>query len=462
MPKENLLNKFGFLSTLKILGYGAAIALGLLTKNPVATFFALAFLVLWDRKLILPVLLITPLIETVLIVQTGLTVTKLLSVFFIALFVSELVFSNKFNLDGKTLSLLAFLIVVSIGSVNALLTGEYLMSELWDGDILGEFLIVQAPKVIFAMLLYQYFRSKGMRFLFDSLNTSVYSLSLALIIIGIYFFTIGNESITWWNVATRLKFEGADPNEFSGMFVALGIFPLYLCLVDKSRIGLLIGSGSFLIVCYAVILTLSRGGFLALTFASALALLVSFKQNRRRAFAFTSILLILFSFLYFSGLLDLVPLYERFLGTHVEDLSSFSAGRTDFIKSGLSSLLQRPILGYGGTAFTSRWVNYLSLGKYAVMHSIYLEILVQYGILGFFAFLIILFQAFSGLPYLRRIRPINSSTMLLYAPYLSLVTLLFVGLALSWQWREIVWYFIGLSLVTSSLSKRNLSPKLQR
>lgn len=444
------MTRWGFRSSLIIFAYCGIILLSLFTRNPVVSFLTFSLVVLWDRKLILPVMLITPLIETVLIVQTGLTVTKLLSIFFIAIFVFELVHLNKFQLDGKTLSLLAFLIVASIGSANALLIGEYLISELWDGNILGDFLIVQVPKIVFAMLLYQYYRSKGFRFLFYSLKTSVYSLSIALIIIGIYFITIGNESISWWNVATRLNFEGADPNEFSGMLVALGIFPLYLCLVDKSRMGLFLGLGSFVIVCYSVILTLSRGGFLALSFASAFALLISFKQNKKRAFVFSSILLIFLFSLFFSGLLNLVPLYERFLGTHVGDLSSLTAGRTDFFKSAFSFSLQRPFLGYGGTAFTSRWINSLSLGKYAVMHSIYLEILIQYGTLGFLTFSVILFQAFSGLPYLRRIRPMNSSTMLLYAPYLSLATLLFAGLALSWEWREIVWYFIGLSLVTST------------
>ncbi len=72
---------------------------------------------------------------------------------------------------------------------------------------------------------------------------------------------------------------------------------------------------------------------------------------------------------------------RRFFGKHVRgDVSALTAGRTDWAASTLNSIAERPFLSFGGSTYASRWVNYQNTGISAVMHNIYLEILIQYGI----------------------------------------------------------------------------------
>ena len=42
---------------------------------------------------------------------------------------------------------------------------------------------------------------------------------------------------------------------------------------------------------------------------------------------------------------------------------------------------------------------------------------------------------------------------ILLIPFISLSLMLFAGLALSWQWRELLWYLIGICLSKGSLDQ---------
>jgi len=429
----------------------SAVAISLLTRNGLIGFVLFSGLVLFDRRLLISVLVVTPLIETVLIVQTGLTATRLIAAFFSAWFSIELLVQNRFPIDKRLLPILVYMIVSTAGLANALITGDFFISVYWEGALLEDFLKSNLPKLIFVVLLYLYIKSKGISFLLENLRVSTVSISSVLLIITIYFRTVGFEASTWGNVATRLSFTGADPNDFACFFATLGVFPLTLYLFTRSRMLRGVALMGFLAVVYSVFLTLSRGGFLTLLFMFIVFLFAHYKHAKKRLRPFLFMVSALMIGLYASGLLDLRPLYERFFGVHVRDLSSLTAGRTDFLRAGLNAALERPVFGYGGSRFASLWINYQAYGKLAVMHNLYMEILVQYGIVGILAFATIVFVSIRGFFVLRRKDFVNRETLLLYIPFISLAALLFSALALSWQWREIVWYFIGLSLATSAL-----------
>lgn len=441
--------------------FASAVAISLLTRNGLIGFVLFSGLFLFDRRLLISVLVVTPLIETVLIAQTGLTATKLIAAFLSAWFSVELLVQNRFQIDKRLLPIFVFMIVSIAGLSNALITGDFFISVYWEGALLGHFLKSDLPKLIFVVLLYLYIKSKGISFLLENLRVSTVSISSILLIIAIYFRSVGFETSTWWNVATRLSFTGADPNEFAGIFVALGVFPLTLYLFARSRMLRGVALMGFLAVVYSVFLTLSRGGFLTLLFMLVVFLFAHYKHAKKRLRPFLFMVSALMIGLYASGLLDLGPLYERFFGVHVRDLSSVTAGRADWLRAGLNAALERPLFGYGGTQFASKWINYQAYGRRAVMHNLYMEILVQYGIAGILAFAAIIFASIRGFFVLRRKDFVNRESLLLYIPFISLAALLFSALALSWQWREIVWYFVSISLVTSTLVRPNGSSRLQ-
>jgi len=325
----------------------------------------------------------------------------------------------------------------------------------WDyNQVITENLISVFPKIIFAIVMYMYIKEKGKSHLIENLRLATRVIPLSLIIVSIYFMTKGNVSSNWWNVATRLTFQGADPNEFSAIFLALGVFSIYSVFFSKSRVWTLVGVLSSLMVAYSVFLTLSRGGILTLLFCIVLVLVFFSKRNMRRSLTIVLIGVVFLGILVMGGFLDLNPVYERFFGKHVRgDVSSLTAGRSDFVVSALKSIGERPFLGFGGSTYASRWVNYQNTGKSAVMHNIYLEILIQYGIIGLLVFLAILIRVFKDMLVLFGEKSfITQEDSILLIPYVSLSLMLFAGLALSWQWRELLWYLIAVCLAVGSFS----------
>lgn len=238
----------GLVTYIKILFFCGSVAIGLLTHNAMACFLAFLLLILWDRHFTVSVMLITPLIETILIIYTGISITKMLVVVFIFLFLIELLASNGFHFDIRTFVLFAYVLVITTGLFNGLLTGKYLASTIWDGNILGEFLIHQLPKIAFALILYCYLRFKGVKFFLKNLKLAFFSLSFALIVTSWYFITMGNTQASWYAI-TRFLFLNADPNEFAGIIASLSVFPLFLCLSTDSTTSFLGGDDKLSISC---------------------------------------------------------------------------------------------------------------------------------------------------------------------------------------------------------------------
>jgi len=438
----------------KILLFSVAIVIALLTKNAFVPFVVFTGLFLIDRRFFISSILITPIIETVLIVAEGITLTKIQAIFFILFFSVELLRRNKFSIDKRSRYLVMYFFVTLFGLVNAFLFGEFWALIGWNyNQVIRENFISVFPKIIFAFVMYMYIKEKGKSYLIENLRLATRVIPLSLIIVSIYFMTIGNVSSDWWNVVTRLTFQGADPNEFSAIFLALGVFSIYSVFFSKSRVWTLVGVLSSLMVAYSVFLTLSRGGILTLLFCIVLVLVFFSKRNMRRSLTIVLIGVVFLGILVMGGFLDLNPVYERFFGKHVRgDVSSLTAGRTDWAESALNSIGERLFLGFGGSTYASRWINYQNTGKSAVMHNIYLEILIQYGIIGLLVFLAILIRAFKDMLVVFGEKSfMTREDSILLIPYISLSLMLFAGLALSWEWRELLWYLIGICLAIGVL-----------
>lgn len=444
---------------LKICGFCFGVLVAIMTRNAFLSFLPFGAILLRDRKFLLSVLLFTPLIETVLLAMEGVTITRLIALFVAVILISEMVLENSFYLDKKNICLFFFALVALFGSLNAVLTGEYFISSRWQGNVLRDYLVSPFSKIFFTIVLYSYFKNRGAVFLRKSLENASIALSVGIIMVSIYFITSGHETTSWHQTVTRMTFFGANPNDFSKILIALGAFPLYLVLTGKTKFQTLLGFSSFLFVSYSVVLTLSRGGIATLAVLFLISILVFLKQDPKRAIAVTIVFLAVLIGASLVGAFDLTFVYERFFGRHVKDISSITANRSDFLVSGLKAFFEKPILGHGGSSFTSKWINQLAVGQWNVMHNIFLEILVQYGIIGGLSFFMILFSAFKGFFKMRKYVDAVPQSTVFVIPYLSLLAILFAGLAASWEWREIFWYFIGIALVTSSIVGNNYYAK---
>ena len=125
------------------------------------------------------------------------------------------------------------------------------------------------------------------------------------------------------------------------------------------------------------------------------------------------------------------------------------------VEAAFEGFKQKPIFGYGGSQLASRWVNFNILGMNPVMHNLYLEILIQYGLVGLTVFSLLIIRTLADLRNLLKLNKKHATDITyLIIPFISLVTMLFAGLALSWQWRELLWYFISLCFVIGSFVEK--------
>ena len=166
----------------------------------------------------------------------------------------------------------------------------------------------------------------------------------------------------------------------------------------------------------------------------------------------------------FIALIILVIIYNKPLVGNIEkrilltshSLSSFSTSRTDYWKSGVISTFNNKLLfGYGGTLMAERQLNMINLNRGAVMHSIYIGIFVQYGLLGLILFLKIIYPIIY-LNFFKKSYYKNIGFLIIIP--INLTILLFGGLSLEWAFRELLWVSIGINLgMIYSISKRSIS-----
>ena len=93
------------------------------------------------------------------------------------------------------------------------------------------------------------------------------------------------------------------------------------------------------------------------------------------------------------------------------------------------------------------------LGMEASIHNIYLELWLRLGIIGISIFLGIIFRASQGLLPAIKFRIKDKNDLILTIPIISMFVVLFAGLGLSWEWSDLMWYLIGISLSSSLLLK---------
>jgi len=428
----------------KILLFLCSLIFTLVVKNVLISSCLLLLIIIFDRRFLFSVILITPLIETVLIVTQGLTITKILVFFLLLLFSIEILISNnKLQFDKRIFIFSIYLFIIILSILNTVIYDQFLVLANWDiSFVTNVFFKTTLPKILFIIIFYMYLKIKGINFIKHNLKITLYSISLSLIFVSFYFARYAHTSIDWWNVATRLEFKGADPNEFSAIFVSLGVFPLSLSLLSPRKIDILLGLTGFCSAIYAALLTLSRGGILTILFLLFVLTITIGRLYKKKLLILFCLILGILTTAILCNFITLEPLYARFFGEHVQDISSLTAGRSDWLKNGLRLFLQRPLLGFGGSTYVPRWLNYQRYGSAAVMHNLYMGILIQYGSLGLFAFLTIIALSIKGISKIGNNRKYNNT---LVVPYLSMFSLLFAGLALSWQWREILWYLITIN-----------------
>ena len=345
-----------------MIAFEVIIVQGLLINNTVLTFLAFILLFLFYKNSFLSIILLTPLVETVLIVTEGLTITKMLAFFFIFLFIFSII-QNNIIADKRFALLFAYLLIIIVGLFNAISFGDFLAFINWDYESILSYNLSNIPKIVFGMGMLLFIRNEGYQFLKENLMHATKLIPISLIVISIYFITTGYEASSWWNLGLRMTFKGADTNEFSAILIALGAFSFYLVFKNVSKLWTFVGIISSILVIYSVLATASRGGILTLVFTSVFTLILFSKRNFKRSILVVFVLIFSVLALFYSNVIDFDFIYERFLVEHITDISSLTAGRTDWWKAAFEAFKQKPLFGYGGSRSASLWLNFNKYGK---------------------------------------------------------------------------------------------------
>jgi len=269
----------------------------------------------------------------------------------------------------------------------------------------------------------------------------VYSLSsMAVALIGIQAYVTGGFLAT----TRAAAFEGQNPEQFAAVLLPALLFGLHEALNGNRRI---LGAAIALVTTFALIVSGTRGSWLAL---AVVVLLFTFPQlSPKRRIAAAALVLAFAAVAYqIPGIPDLIA--ERAGNA----LSSGGAGRTDIWSVGRTIYLSSPVLGVGYANFpvaytaemvrASDGVSWLyTEGRTA--HNFVIQTIVELGPIG-----LLLLAAFLGPLVLRR--GWGPEAVTVQAALVSLlISALFVDMFFT---RKQVWLIIGFAAGLAYLSRR--------
>ncbi len=260
----------------------------------------------------------------------------------------------------------------------------------------------------------------------------------------------------WTKRAAGLR---ADPNE-TAMLLVVGIpIAWYFALRATHKYAQLAYYAAVPLIMWGMVLTGSRGGFLALSLVIALIIL-----NKPTAIkTVTAIITLIAIILTAPGVL--LDRTDRLVD---ENKDGSIESRADLLINGLNVVAQKPVLGVGpgniGQAIVAykyrghveaEVPTYLFGDEFMVAHNLFLEIFGELGIFGGLLFLGILYQALHGYwKEHRRARDKGDHFSLAYAMLTAMAGFLFAGLFLSQGKESVLWFLLGIGLAFPATSRR--------
>lgn len=169
-----------------------------------------------------------------------------------------------------------------------------------------------------------------------------------------------------------------NPNGLA--FVIVSILPFYYYLAKMNTVAKLISIASMPVLIYALALTGSRSGIIALLI---IILSIIMKSKNKIYLAAITIIIMILCIPVLSA--DLKDRYSSILGLDSQH-SVTAKGRLDGIESDLRVFINRPVFGHGiGTSMEAN-ANYT--GHAMISHNLYTEILVELGVIGLIIFIL--------------------------------------------------------------------------
>lgn len=207
------------------------------------------------------------------------------------------------------------------------------------------------------------------------INSAIWSSRLTVLIV-IMFSTYKENRLFIGGAFTE------DPNYLTGYFLFGYVFALYEVLYGKFFIKKIFGFIEILIYVFIVVATGSRTGFITYLFITAIVFLGNFKFNRKTVLI--SISTLVFAIIAYIAITSLVNPEALSRLTFESIISSNGTGRFDLWDNALhiysESSVFRKFFGYGSGSIRTVYTSYGFINQ--VSHNIFIEILLENGIIG--------------------------------------------------------------------------------
>lgn len=188
----------------------------------------------------------------------------------------------------------------------------------------------------------------------------------------------------------------ADPNQYAAYLVLF--IPLIFTFVFFHKSYVLRTLSGFVLLAsfVALITTGSRGGFLSFFISILLYLFILLRNKmvRFQFFLYIAMALVIISVISFVAAPTSVKksLSRRLDPSRSESIDDYSAERLPIWRNGLKLFAEKPIFGHGQKTFSGLNTRRFAM-KYAA-HNQYLDYLVQFGIIGLAAYILLFFKIF--------------------------------------------------------------------
>ena len=289
-----------------------------------------------------------------------------------------------------------------------------------------------------------------------SLNCIVIALltGAVLSILSPFLFGYGRVTASIWE---RYGGLWGDQNEFAAILLVLLPLSILLFFTSKKGIMKIIAATYSVIIFTVLILTYSRGGFLALGLMAIMAMLKFISgKNRLRILAISIPCLIVVFIIFYHTFADEFISRMETLSILQNRESVRAEGSLDiryfmYFELAPQLITEHPILGVG-------FRNFISYNPYnLVTHNTFLEVFTGMGIIGFIPFVLIIFFTWKELRMVggKVIRDESDQYLSSFAKALELgfLSYMFAGLFISLDVSKMTWVCITLSAVALNISR---------
>lgn len=261
-----------------------------------------------------------------------------------------------------------------------------------------------------------------------------------------------------------------DPNDTAMLLVAGVPLAIYWFMNSRNVLVKLFFAGAVPLLLVGIGLTGSRGGFVTLLVITLMIYL------RRPTIQMTVAGLLMVTAVatlapesYWDRMETLVTGEESHGGRSLES-------RSMLLQKGVDVFMDRPVLGVGPGNYGNAFMASVSSGglvgrsglslasnRGIVAHNMYLELLVEIGVIGAGLFLAVIYRALRGLVgYGRTAGGKRKPFGLGFAIALALGGMLFAGLFLSQGKNSVLWFLVGLGFAVGQITAKARSEALKR